>query len=68
MRDLEREGVVAKVRGKGTFVVPAARRERTIEVAIPDAMDDRDASSFLMDVEAAARKIGYSVKRIRKGL
>ena len=67
LRDLEREGLVEKVQRKGSFVVPSARRDRTVGVILPESVGKADETAILKAVGAAVRKRGFSVVRIRKG-
>ena len=65
LRDFEREGLVEKKPRKGTFVVPAERRNRTVGVAFPDAAGADDIRIILAALKKAAENRGFSVRQIR---
>ena len=65
LRDFEREGLVVKVPRKGTFVVPADRRNKTVGIVFPDAASADDMRIILASLEKAAGKRGFSVRQIR---
>lgn len=64
LRDFEREGLVEKKPRRGSFVVPAERRNRTVGVAFPGAANADDVRAILASLERAAGKRGFSVRQI----
>ena len=64
LRDFEREGLVEKKPRKGSFVVPAERRNRTVGVVLPDAANEDDVRAILAVLKKTAEGRGLSVKRI----
>ena len=69
LRDFEREGLVEKKPRKGSFVVPAGRRNRTVGVFFPDGASEDDVRAILASLEKTAGKRGFSVRQIgSKGL
>lgn len=64
LRDLASEGLVVRIKRKGTFVSPRveapARRSRTMALVIPD-IEDLFLSEIYRGVAAAAREADYQV-------
>ena len=65
LRDFEREGLIEKKPRKGSFVIPAERRNQTIGVVFPDAANADDVRIILASMEKAAGKRGFSVRQIK---
>ena len=63
LRDFEREGLVEKKPRKGSFVVPAERRDRTVGVVFPGAANEDDVHAILTSFEKTAGKRGFSVRQ-----
>lgn len=63
LRDFEREGMIVKIRRKGSFVVPKENRVSTILVKFPDVAGEDDVKRIMKSFSIVAKKFGYVVKK-----
>ena len=59
LRDFEREGLVIKIKRKGSFVIPPEERNKTISLVFPSSIPPQDKQKIVTKFSACANELGY---------